>query len=67
MGEAKRRKELGLSPRQKQIELPKINKDEIQRKVRLILYKYPIIPFVFYGFAILILIVGIVFAFKFYK
>ena len=67
MGEAKRRKELGLSPRQKQIELPKINKDEIQRKVRLILYKYPIIPFVFYGFAILILIVGIIFAFKFYK
>tara|TARA_B100000212_G_scaffold298829_1_gene243229 strand:+ start:101 stop:304 length:204 start_codon:yes stop_codon:yes gene_type:complete len=67
MGEAKRRKELGLSPRQKQIELPKINKDEIQRKVRLILYKYPIIPFVFYGFAILILIVGIILAFKFYK
>ena len=67
MGEAKRRKDLGLSPRQKQIEIPKIDKDEIKRKVRLTLYKYPIIPFIFYGFAILILIVGIVFALKFYK
>ena len=67
MGEAKRRKELGLSPRQKQIELPKINKDEIKRKVRLTLYKYPIIPYIFYGSAILILIVGIIFAFQFYK
>ena len=67
MGEAKRRKDLGLSPRQKQIEIPKIDKDEIKRKVRLTLYKYPIIPFIFYGFAILILILGIVFALKFYK
>ena len=67
MGEAKRRKDLGLSPRQKQIEIPKIDKDEIKKKVRLTLYKYPIIPFIFYGFAILILIVGIVFALKFYK
>ena len=67
MGEAKRRKELGLSPRQKQIELPKINKDEIKRKVRSILYKYPIIPFIFYSSAILILIVGVIFALKFYK
>tara|TARA_Y100000589_G_C26878549_1_gene517020 strand:- start:276 stop:479 length:204 start_codon:yes stop_codon:yes gene_type:complete len=67
MGEAKRRKDLGLSPRQKQIEIPKIDKDEIKKKVRLTLYKYPIIPFIFYGFAILILILGIVFALKFYK
>ena len=67
MGEAKRRKELGLSPRQKQIELPKINKDEIKRKVRLTLYKYPIIPFIFYGFAIAILIFGILGVFKYYK
>ena len=67
MGEAKRRKDLGLSPRQKQIELPKIDKDEIKRRVRLTLYKYPIIPFIFYSFAILILVVGVIFALKFYK
>ena len=51
MGEAKRRKELGLSPRQKPVELklPVLNKENIQKKVRSFLYKYPIVPFVFYG------------------
>tara|TARA_Y100000589_G_C27117607_1_gene614963 strand:+ start:615 stop:818 length:204 start_codon:yes stop_codon:yes gene_type:complete len=67
MGEAKRRKDLGLSPRKKEIELPKFNKEEVKKKVRLTLYKYPIIPFVFYGFAIIILIVGIVEVLRFYK
>tara|TARA_Y100001968_G_scaffold126346_1_gene115275 strand:+ start:1346 stop:1555 length:210 start_codon:yes stop_codon:yes gene_type:complete len=52
MGEAKRRKELGLPPRQKTKELPKLDKESIQKKVRSTLYKYPIIPFLFYGAAI---------------
>ena len=51
MGEAKRRKELGLPPREKQIELklPVLDKENIQKKVRSFLYKNPIVPFVFYG------------------
>ena len=52
MGEAKRRKELGLPPREKTKELPKLDKESIQKKVRSTLYKYPIIPFLFYGAAI---------------
>ena len=67
MGEAKRRKEMGLPPRQKEIKLPNFDKDKVQKKVRLILYKYPIIPFVFYGLAILILIFGIFGIYKYYK
>ena len=51
MGEAKRRKELGLPPREKQVELklPVLDKENIQKKVRSFLYKNPIVPFVFYG------------------
>ncbi len=51
MGEAKRRKELGLPPREKTVEenLPVLDKEVIQRKVRSFLYKNPIFPFVFYG------------------
>ena len=51
MGEAKRRKELGLPPREKPVELklPVLDKENIQKKVRSFLYKNPIIPFVFYG------------------
>ena len=51
MGEAKRRKELGLPPRVKSFELrsPVLDKDNIQKKVRSFLYKNPIVPFVFYG------------------
>ena len=67
MGEAKRRKELGLPPRQKKIDLPKLDKESIQKKVRSTLYKYPIIPFLFYGAAILSLFGGVFFALKFYK
>ena len=54
MGEAKRRKELGLPPREKtkEINFPTIDKEEIQNKVRSFLYKNPIIPFVFYGAAL---------------
>ena len=60
MGEAKRRKKLGIPPREKteDIKLPQLELDKkaIQQKVRTTLYKYPIIPFLFYGAAILILI-----------
>ena len=52
MGEAKRRKKLGLPPREKTIELPKLDKESIQKKVRSMLYKNPIIPILFYCAAI---------------
>ncbi len=66
MGEAKRRKNLGIPPREKteDIKLPQLDKKAVQQKVRSILYKYPIIPFLFYGAAILILIVGLFYVFK---
>ena len=67
MGEAKRRKELGLPPREKPIKLPKLDKESIKKKVRSTLYKYPIIPLIFYGSAILVLIGGIFYVIKFYK
>ena len=66
MGEAKRRKNLGISSRKKneEINLPQIDKKALQQKVRATLYKYPIIPFLFYGAAILILVGGLFFVFK---
>ena len=67
MGEAKRRKELGILPREKPIDFPEFDKKAVQKKVRSTLYKYPIIPFLFYGAAILILIGGVIFVVKFYK
>tara|TARA_B100000900_G_scaffold387001_1_gene377898 strand:+ start:14 stop:223 length:210 start_codon:yes stop_codon:yes gene_type:complete len=67
MGEAKRRKELGISPREKPIDLPKFDKKSIQKKVRSTLYRYPIIPFLFYAAAILTLIGGILFIVRYYK
>ena len=67
MGEAKRRKELGIPPREKPIKLPKLDKESIKKKVRFTLYKYPIIPFVFYSAAILVLIGGVIYVIKFYK
>ena len=69
MGEAKRRKNLGLPPRDKprELELPKLDKDSIQKKVRSFLYKNPIIPFLFYGTAIGALVWGIFNLVKFYK
>ena len=50
MGEAKRRKNLGIPPREKKsedIKLPQLDKKAIQQKVRSTLYKYPIIPLLF--------------------
>ena len=67
MGEAKRRKELGIPPREKTIGLPKLDKESIKKKVRSTLYKYPIIPFMFYGAAILAFIGGLIYVIKFYK
>ena len=66
MGEAKRRKDLGIAPRDKteDIKLPQLDKKAIQKKVRSILYKYPIIPFLFYGAAIVILVGGLFYVFK---
>ena len=66
MGEAKRRKNLGISPRKKneEIDVPQLDKKALQQKVRSTLYKYPIIPFLFYGAAIMILVGGIFFVFK---
>ena len=67
MGEAKRRKKLGLTPRKKSIEFPKIDKESVQKKVRAKLYKYPILPFLFYVSAILIFVGGVIYLIKFYK
>ena len=66
MGEAKRRKNLGIPPRYKTegVTLPQLDKKAIQLKVRSTLYNYPIIPFLFYGAAILILIGGLFYVFK---
>ena len=67
MGEAKRRKDLGLPPREKEFVLPEFNKDKVKQKVRNTLYKYPIIPFVFYVVAIVILFVGVFSVIKYYR
>ena len=69
MGEAKRRKNLGIPPREKaeEIKLPQLDKKAIQKKVRSILYIYPIIPFLFYGAAIVILIVGLFYVTQSFK
>ena len=66
MGEAKRRKNLGIPPREKKEDrkLPEFDKKALQQIVRSTLYKYPIIPFLFYGAAILILIGGLFFVFN---
>ena len=69
MGEAKRRKNLGIRYREKSedIKLPQLDKKALQQKVRSIIYKYPIIPFLFYGAAIVILIGGLFYVFQSFK
>ena len=67
MGEAKRRKELGIPPREKPILLPKLDKESIKKKVRNTLYKYPIIPLIFYASAILVFMGGVIYIIKSYK
>ena len=68
MGEAKRRKDLGLPPRKineikqrKDLGFPpkQINKEDIRNKVRNTLSKYPFIPLIFYGVALITLLVGV--------
>ena len=58
MGEEKIRRNLGILPREKtkDINFPQLVKKK--KTVRSALYKYPIIPFLFYGVAIIILIRG---------
>ena len=67
MGEAKRRKELGLPPREKPINVPKLDKESIQIKVRTTLYKNPIIPFLFYGLVLCAFALGTFKIVKFFK
>ena len=67
MGEAKRRRDLGLPVREKNLEIPKFDKSKVKRKVKETLYKYPIIPFLFYAFALGILIFGVYFVVNYYK
>ena len=69
MGEAKRRKELGIPPRQNSIDtkLPTLDKDAIQKKVRSFLYENPIIPFAFYASLIAALSWGVYNLLKVYK
>ena len=67
MGEAKRRKELGLPPREKPIELPKLDKESLQKKVKSFVYKNPIIPFLFYGSLIGALVWAVFNLVKLYK
>tara|TARA_Y100001968_G_scaffold273175_1_gene265779 strand:- start:48 stop:263 length:216 start_codon:yes stop_codon:yes gene_type:complete len=69
MGEAKRRKELGLPPREKPIktELPKFDKEALQNKIRSFLYKNQIIPVAFYAAAIVALAWGAYNLLKVYK
>ena len=69
MGEAKRRKELGVPPREKpaDLKLPQLDKKALQNKVRDTLYKYPIIPLLFYLVAIAIVGGGSIYVLKFYK
>ena len=66
MGEAKRRKNLGIPPRKinKDIKLPQIDKKALQLKVRSTIYQNPIIPLILYGTVILILIGGLFYIFK---
>ena len=69
MGEAKRRKELGVPPREKPVnlKLPELDKKALQNKVRSTLYEYPIIPLLIYLVAITILVGGSIYLLKFYK
>ena len=66
MGEAKRRKNLAIPPREKteDIKIPQLDKKFIQQKVRYTVSKYPIIPSLFYGAALVILIGGLLYVFK---
>ena len=65
MGEANRRRKLGIPPREKteDIKIPQLDKIAIQQKIRSTLYKNPIIPFLFYLAVLMILIGGLFYFF----
>ena len=67
MGEAKRRKELGLPPREKAVAIPTLDKNAIQKQVKSYLEKHPIIPFLFYGASLAALFGGLFYIGKLYK
>ena len=56
MGEAKRRKELGLPPREKKIKKEEKKADFISK----LLAKYPFLPFILGGVLLTVLIVDLV-------
>ena len=69
MGEAKRRKELGLPPRENTTELalPKLDKESIKKKARTMLYENPVIPILFYGTLATAIVFGVFKLIKLYK
>ena len=67
MGEAKRRKDLGLPPREKAVEIPTLDKKAIQKQVRSYLERNPTIPFLFYGASLAALFGGLFYVGKLYK
>ena len=66
MGEAKRRKNLGIPHRKKfeNMNFSQLDKKAIHQKVKSTLFQYPIIPFLFYGAVIVILVGGLFYVFK---
>ena len=67
MGEAKRRKELGLTHREKDFVLPEFNKEEIKQRVRATINKYPIIQYIVYGATIIVLFFGVFSFIRYFK
>ena len=75
MGEAKKRQELGLPPkniseskRRAVLGYPKaLDKDKLREKIKSTIYKYPLVPLLFYGTAIIAFIVGITKIINIYK
>tara|TARA_Y100000589_G_scaffold326693_1_gene366958 strand:- start:1475 stop:1705 length:231 start_codon:yes stop_codon:yes gene_type:complete len=76
MGEAKRRKDLGLPPRkidedklrrEKGLPPKEIDKEKLKKNIKLTFSKYPFIPIIFYGLAIIVLIIGVLKIVNFYR
>ena len=76
MGEAKRRKSLGLPPRKideekrrKDLGLPpkEIDKEKLKKSIKSTFNKFPYIPIIFYGASLAFLIFGIIKIFDYYK
>ncbi len=76
MGEAKRRRNLGLAPRKideakkrKELGLPpkEIDKEELKKNIKSTFSNYPFIPFIFYSAALIVLIFGVIKIINYYK